>query len=139
MKLPIVKKIGVILVVVLFFLSVPFAMVYNINYDRYGGINATAPTIFIQISMIDTPTHNNTFRIRASEYMAKHKNVKIFIIVLSAEQSNPMRHDIKIVRDDTTLHAFISNNQTNSAIQHSNDFLDFVAEQNQLVIKRHQN
>ena len=137
MKINRAKRIGVYVVIMLFFISVPFAMLHNLNYDRYGKIHSTPPTIFIQICMIDTPTHNHTFRIRASEYMAKHNNIKIFIIALSTELVTPMNHDIRIVRDDTTLHAFISGEQTTNAIRHSNDFLTFVATQSEITIKIH--
>ena len=131
------RKIAFVTMSVLFFASVPFAMWYTLNFDKYGTIDSGVQPVFIQIIAIDTPRHNNDLRIFAAKYSTKHHGVKIFVLPLSTEQSNPLHSDIKIVRDGDVVHAFVSSAQPQSALQHCYDFLSFWADNTQIDIQKH--
>jgi len=144
----------------LFLISVPFAMWYNINYDKYGEVFDTPQQITITIHAIDTSPYNNTFRRYSAEYSTKNQGVKIIIIPLTGEQSNPTHADIKIVREVTqtpehqnsqsnnsqsatpptpitTIHAFISQNIPSHVLNHANGFIEFLINQTELNIQTH--
>ena len=113
-------------VVVVFVALVPFAMWYNLSYDKYGTIESPTQPVFIQVCTVNTHLYNNTLRFKAVEYANENRAVKIFVLPLSIEQIVGHEYDIKIIYEDETLYAFISSNQDNTAIRHCEKFLNKV-------------
>ena len=64
-------------VAVLFLLSVPWALWYNLTYDRYGSIDRPSPPVFIQIVTVDAGVFNNTLKTKAAEYATRNHGVRI--------------------------------------------------------------
>lgn len=120
-----------IIVIVAIFAAVPWAMHYNLNYDLYGTIDRPAPPIFIQIVTVDVGVFNNTLKANAAKYSVQFSGVKIFVLPLIAEQITMQEFDIRIIKNDGTLHAFVSSTQTREAIKHCKDFLDEIAQENE--------
>ena len=117
----------VILVTVLFAIT-PFAISYNLSFDKYGTIGNPAEPIFIQVCTVDA-----NLRPCALEYMKSNRNVQIFILPLSAEQIGAVQCDIKIIRDGETLHAAISTVPPKR--EHCKRFLGMAQESFAIVIK----
>jgi len=112
--------------VVLFLATVPWAMWYNLNYDRYGTIDRPAPPVFIQVVTVDAGVFNNTLKSKAAEYANRNHGVRIFVLPMSAEQVTLYDFDIRIIRDGGVLYSFISPTQTKEAIKHCEKFLEGV-------------
>ena len=123
------RRIILVITVTVFLAAVPFAMWYNLNYDKYGSIDNPARPVFIQVCTVDTQAYNNTLRQKAAEYSNTNKTVRIFVLSLSPEQISGHEYDIKIINDDNTLHAFISPAQTEEAIRHCEKFLNNIQTQ----------
>jgi len=105
------------LIILAFLASIPWAINYNLNFDKYGSLDNPAEPVFIQVCTLNTPN----FRQQAAEYSQKNPNVKIFTIALSAELIDTIQCDIKIIRDGETLRAFIYSSQP-----HCKKFLDYI-------------
>jgi len=119
-----VRRILKIAVAVVFLSAVPWAMWYNINYDRYGTIDRPAPPVFIQVVTVEAGIFNNTLKAKAAEYANRNHGVRIFVLPMTAEQIGLQDFDIRIIRDDDTFYAFISPTQTKEAIIHCEKFLE---------------
>ena len=117
-------KVIKIIVAVLFLVAVPWAMWYNINYDRYGTIDRPAPPVFIQVVTVDVGVFNNTLKSKAAEYANRNHGVRIFVLPLNQEQVGLQDFDIRIIRDDGVVYAFISHTQTKEALAHCRKFLE---------------
>lgn len=112
------KHIALFFAVILFAISIPFAMHYNLNYDKYGTVYRDTDSVFIRLITVNAAQYNTSIRLQAAKY---HRNVKIFVLPLVAELEYDW--DIKIIPDDDTLHAFISKSQSSTAIRHCENFL----------------
>jgi len=132
-NIKIVVKILKITAVALFLVSVPWALWYNLNYDRYGRLDRPAPPVFIQIVTVDAGSFNNTLKSRAAEYANRNYGVRIFVLPMTAEQISTQDFDIRIIREGSTVHAFISPTQTREAIQHCKDFLHKIAQESETL------
>ena len=113
-----------IVAVVLFLAAVPWAMHYNLNYDRYGTIDRPAPPVFIQVVTVDAGVFNNTLKAKAAEYSNRNNGVRIFVLPMTAEQVGLQEFDIRIIRDGGVLYTFISPTQTKEALEHCKKFLE---------------
>jgi len=118
MKLVKIFGIGLLL------LAVPWAMWYNLNYDRYGTIDRPSPPVFIQVVTVDAGVFNNTLKAKAAEYANRNHGVRIFVLPMTQEQIGLQNFDIRIIKDGETLYAFISPAQTKEALNHCNKFLE---------------
>jgi hypothetical protein len=104
--------------------AVPWAMYYNLNFDRYGVIDRPAPPVFIQIVTLDAGVFNNTLKARAADYASRNHGVRIFVLPMSAEQVSLYDFNIRIIRDGGVNYAFISPTQTKEALEHCKKFLE---------------
>ena len=120
-----VKTIALIALVA----CLPWAIYYNLNYDRYGVINRPAPPVFIQIVTVDAGVVNNTLKLRAAEYARRNFGVRVFVLPMTQDQIGTQEFDIRIIRDGDTLHAFISPLQTKESIEHCHDFLNGIVQE----------
>lgn len=124
-------RIFEIIALVAIIAAVPWALQYNLNYDRYGVIDRPAPPIFIQIVTVDAGVFNNTLKANAANYSAQFDGVRIFVLPLTAEQIGTQEFDIRIIKDAGVLHAFVSPSQTKEAIKCCKEFLDKIAQENE--------
>jgi len=124
-----VKTFKLTTVLLFLFVAVPWALWYNLTYDRYGSIDRPAPPVFIQIVTVDAGSINNTLKAKAAEYIRKHDMVRIFVLPMSQEQIGTQEFDIRIIRDGNILHAFISLAQVKEAVEHCRGFLAKVAQE----------
>jgi hypothetical protein len=122
-----------IVTVVFFLASVPWAINYNLGYDRYGTIDRPAPPVQIQIVTVNAGSFNNTLKTRAAGYANKNSGVRIFVLAMTAEQVGAQEFDIRIIKDGGTFHAFVSTAQTNQAIGHCEKFLENLAQENETL------
>jgi len=119
-KIKVVKIVALIVLLA----AVPWAMWYNLNYDRYGVIDRPAPPVFIQVVTVDAGVFNNTLKAQAATYSNRNHGVRIFVLPMTAEQVGLQDFDIRIIRDNNVLYAFISPTQTKEAIEHCKKFLE---------------
>ena len=118
------KRVVLVTLTVLFFASVPFAMWYNTNYDRYGMIVEPPIPVFISVCTVEVGgAFNNTLRQRAAEYTRANLNVKLFIMPLSREQANGQSYPIIIMRENDALHSFVSDALPGYETEHCHRFL----------------
>jgi len=122
-------RIAKITGVALFLALVPWAIYYNLSFDRYGTIDRPTPPTFIQIVTVDVGGFNNTLKTNAAKYSSQFDDVRIFVLPMTNEQVGTQEFDIRIIRDGDVLHAFISPTQTKVATQHCKDFLDKIAQE----------
>jgi len=122
-------KIAKAIAAVIFLAAVPWAMHYNLNYDRYGVIDRPTPPVFIQIVTVDAGVFNNTLKTKAAEYANRNHGVRIFVLPMTAEQVGSQQFDIRIIRDGSNIHAFISQTQTAHAIEHCDKFMHKIAQE----------
>jgi len=115
-----------IIAAALFLAAVPWAMWYNLNYDRYGTIDRPAPPVFIQVVTVDAGVFNNTLKSKAAEYANRNHGVRLFVLPMNAEQITLYDFDIRIIRDGGELYAFISPTQTKEAAGHCQRFLEYL-------------
>jgi len=115
--------------IIFFLVSVPWAIHYNLNYDRYETITRPAPPVFIQIVTVDAGAFNNTLKTSAAKYSDRNYGVRIFVLPMTQEQIGTQEFDIRIIKDGDTLHAFISPIQTKEALKHCKEFLDKIAQE----------
>ena len=126
-----VMKIVKPIALLLFLAAVPWAMWYNLTYDRYGVANRPAPPVFIQIVTVDAGVFNNTLKSKAAEYARRNYGVRIFVLPMTVEQIGVQEFDIRIIRDSGTIHAFVSLAQTKEAIEHCHKFLEGIAQESE--------
>ena len=127
------KKVILALAVVAFLAAVPWAISYNLSYDRYGAIDRPAPPVFIRVATVGAGSLNNTLKAKAAEYSNRNGGVRIFVLALTQEQIGAQEFDIRIVRDGDEVHAFVSPVQVKEAIQHCEKFLEKIAQENENV------
>jgi len=123
-------KTAKIVAVLLFLASVPWAISYNLSYDKYGSIDRPDPPVFIQIVTVNAGSLNNTLKTKAAEYAKTNGGVRIFVLALTPEQVGAQEFDIRIIKDDNLFHAFVSSVQTKEAKQHCKNFLEKLAQEN---------
>lgn len=114
---------------VCFLAAVPWAIHYNLHYDRYGVIDRPAPPVFIQIVTVDAGMLNNTLKSKGAEYSNRNQGVRIFVLPMTQEQISAQEFDIRIIKDGDTFHAFISPAQTKEAIKHCREFLNRISQE----------
>lgn len=124
-------KLVKIFSMIIFLAAVPWAMHYNLNYDRYGTIDRPTPPVFIQIVTVNAGVFNNTLKAKAAEYASRNHGVRIFVLPLTAEQVGAQEFDVRIIRDGLSVHAFISQAQTPHAVEHCQNFLHKIAQENE--------
>lgn len=122
-------KVLKIIAAMLFFAAVPWAIHYNLNYDRYGAIDRPAPPVFIQIVTVDAGSFNNTLKANAAAYSARN-SIRIFVLPMTYEQIGTQEFDIRIIKDSNVLHAFVSQAQTKEALEHCKEFLNKITQEN---------
>ena len=123
-------KVLKIITLVIFLASVPWAMWYNLNFDRYGIIDRPAPPVFIQVVTVDVGVFNNTLKTHAAAYSNRNHGVRNFVLPLNAEQIGLQEFDIRIIKDDGVFYAFISPTQTKEAGEHCRKFLEKLEQDN---------
>ena len=124
-------KIIKTIAITLFLLAVPWAIHYNLNYDRYGTIDRPSPPVFIQIVTVDAGSFNNTLKAKAAEYANRNHGVRIFVLPMTQEQIGTQEFDVRIIRDGGEVYAFIAPAQTKEALEHCEKFLSKIAQESE--------
>ena len=118
-----VKRIILAVLISLFFISVPFAIYYNRQYDRFGTIGREKTPVFITIVAVDADRHVGTVRLTAAEYTSKNNAVKIFVMPLKRNLLPNVKYSIALVYENGILHAFVWEGLNETELQHINTYL----------------
>jgi hypothetical protein len=114
---------------VVFACLVPWALYYNLNYDRFGVIDRSAPPVFIQVVTVDAGVVNNSLKSSAASYAQRNSATRIFVLPMTVEQIGTQEFAIRIIRDGNTLHCFVSPAQTKEALEHCQKFLQLITQE----------
>lgn len=134
MKLVKIRKIVLWVLAALFFISVPFAVYYNQQYDRFGAIGREPTPVFITVIAIESDRYVGTFKLTAAEYTTKNDEVKILILPLKRELIQNMNYSIAIINENGILHAFISKGLDTHETEHCNAYLEKLAQKEGLLL-----
>lgn len=129
-----IGRIFLIVLAVFFFASVPFAVYYNQQYDRFGAIGREQTPVFITIVSVDADRYVGTFKLAAAQYTKKNDTVKILVMPLKRELLPNMKYSIAVVNETGILHAFISKDLNAQEIEHCTAYLEKLGENESLML-----
>ena len=124
-------KLIKIAAIVLFLASVPWAIDYNLRYDRFGALDRPNPPVLIQIVTVDAGLLNNTLKQKGAEYVRRNMGVRIFVLPMTLEQIGTQEFDVRIIKDNGNFHCFISPAQTKYALEICQEFLGEIVQENE--------